>query len=414
MAKTSTITTDGLSPKILTATVLITALGYLIDVYDMLIFNVTRVKSLQDMGLSGDVLTDAGLFILNMQQAGLLIGGLFFGVLGDRIGRKACLLGSILVYSLATLGCAFVQDENVYAALRFIAGFGLAGEVGVGIALITETITKEKRGLATALFCFIGIAGAVIAAAMSEFLPWRTCYLIGGLAGLLLLATRALLAESGLFAKVKQVAGVSRGNLLLFFRQPSLGFRYLMCILIGAPIMFPIGLMWTLAPEMGKALGVTGDLKASMAIGIGYTAMMFGDLIAGLVSQRLKSRLKTVVIFITFTGLVFAGLFMTQGLSPFWYYAFCAASGLGIGYWVTLITNAAEQFGTNLRATVATSVPNFVRATLIPMNLLLAWLKPELGIAMSALLVGGGVLVIALLALTRLEETFSKDLDYHH
>lgn len=400
------------SLNIFSPLVIITALGYMVDVYDLLLFNVVRVPSLTDLGLSGEALTDAGLYILNMQMTGLLIGGLAFGIAGDKIGRKSCLLVSILIYSLATLLCAFVQNADQYALLRFIAGLGLSGEVGIGISLITESLARERRGLATTLFCFIGIMGAVLAAVAASFLEWRTCYLIGGLAGLALLATRALICESELFSKLK-ACEVSRGNLMIIFKKPILLRRYIACILVGVPIYYAIGVLWTLAPELGKAMGMVDAIKPAMAVGIGYTGLVIGDAIAGTLSQVFKSRIKPLLLFLTATGVVLVTFFFSRDLHVTEYYAFCLISGLTTGYWVNMATLAAEQFGTNIRATAATSIPNFVRATLLPMNLVIAALKPELGIAMAALIVGGVALVIALLSMTQLEETFAKDLDYH-
>lgn len=402
-----------LSPKILTPVVLVTALGYMVDIYDLLLFNVVRVKSLQDLGLSGDALTDAGLFILNLQMAGLLIGGLFFGIMGDKVGRKSCLLASILTYSLATLGCAFVQDEYQYGVLRFIAGLGLSGEVGIGISLVTESIAKEKRGLATTLFCSIGIMGAVLAAIAANTLDWRACYLIGGLAGLALMATRALICESGLFEKTK-AGNASRGNLMLIIKDTSLLLKYIACILIGAPIYFAIGIIWTLAPELSGAIGVAEAVNPAFVVGIGYAGLVVGDTIMGLLSQYRKSRLDPILLCLTGTGALLVAFFMGAVKDAQGYYIFSFTLGIGVGYWVNMVTIAAEQFGTNLRATAATSIPNFVRATLLPMNVLLGALKPEIGIAYAALLVGGVTLVIALWALLFLEETFHKDLDYVH
>ena len=398
--------------KIFNITVLITALGYLVDVYDMIIFYVLRRTSLEDLGLTGEALTDVGITIVNMQMVGLILGGIFFGILGDKIGRKKCLIGSILVYSLATLACAFVQNVDHYAWLRFIAGFGLAGEVGIGVALITEAMKKERRGLGVTLFGFIGIGGAVLAGLAAEFFDWRTCYLIGGAAGLILLVTRSMLMESGLFELTK-ASGVKRGNFLRFFTEPKLGLRYLCCILIGAPIMFVIGIPWTLGPEIGAAMGTDFPVKASMTIMLGYSGMMVGDVLAGLLSQKLKSRRKAVAIFIIMASISICIFLSMREFSLAGYYTFCAWLGLTIGYWVNLITIAAEQFGTNLRATVATSVPNFTRATLIPMNLLLAYLKPDYGIMMAASIVGVIAVVVSLIALTQIRETFDEDMDYH-
>ncbi len=398
--------------KILTATVVVTALGYLVDVYDMLIFNVTRVASLTDLGLSGEALTDAGLFILNMQLLGFLLGGLFFGVLGDKMGRKTSLMGSILLYSFATLACAFVQNTDQYALLRFIAGFGLAGEIGVGVALITETLSKEKRGLGVTFFGFIGISGAVIAAVMAEMLSWRTCYIIGGVAGLLLLLTRSMVLESGMFEETKKES-IKRGSLRLLFLRRDLLAKYIRSVLLGAPIFFVIGIVWTLAPEIGKALGTTSPISAPITIGIGYAALMLGDVLAGLLSHHFQSRRSIIGWFLLITAVALYILLHQTHMTPAIYYSFAALMGIGIGYWVNLITLSAEQFGTNLRATASTSIPNFARATLLPLNLFLAYVKEDFGIIAAVAFCGAIAFGVALYALAYIEETFHKDLNYN-
>jgi putative MFS transporter len=397
--------------KVLNATVIVTALGYLVDVYDILIFNVTRVASLTDLGLTGDAIANTGLFILNMQLLGLLLGGLFFGIIGDRMGRKQSLLGSILLYSTATLGCAFVQDANTYAALRFLAGFGLAGEVGVGVALITEVMTKEKRTLGLTFFAFIGISGAVFAAIAAEFLHWRTCYIIGGVAGLLLLVTRSLILESGMYESIKD-KNIRKGSILFLLKTPALFKKYVASVLLGMPIFFAIGMIWTFAPELGAGLNATDKISAPIAIGIGYSLMMVGDLVAGMLSHKLKTRKKTIALFLLSSFFLLIYLLTRGEITPTEYYVVAGLFGISVGYWVNLISLAAEQFGTNMRATASTSIPNFSRATLLPMNLLLAEIKPELGIVMSVGIIGLMALVIASLSLFFLEETHGKDLNY--
>lgn len=408
---TAVTETTPLNNKILNATVIVTALGYMVDVYDMLLFNVVRATSLADIGLSGDALTQAGLYIINMQMTGLLLGGLLWGVLGDKVGRKQCLIGSILLYSLATLGCAFVQTADQYAVLRFLAGLGLAGEVGVGITLIAETMTKEKRGLGCAVFAFVGIFGAVIAAILAEVIDWRTCYLIGGIAGLLLLVTRTLVMESGMYHASKN-APVSRGNILMILGNGQLLKRYVFCILVGMPMYFVIGIVWTLAPEISLAMGSSTPAKASLAIGIGYIGVMAGDIIAGLLSQYLQRRRRTIKIFVCTSAIVLTVFLLQRSMTPDLYYAFAVVLGIATGYWVTVLTMAAEQFGTNIRATAATSVPNFIRATLLPMNFLFAALKPE-GVLYAVAVVGAVAIALSLFSLTQLKETFKKDLDYN-
>jgi MFS family permease len=397
--------------KILNATVIVTALGYLVDIYDMLIFNVTRVISLTDLGLSGKALTEAGLYILNMQLLGFLLGGLFFGILGDKMGRKVSLLGSILLYSFATLACAFITNVDQYAWLRLIAGFGLAGEIGVGVTLITEVMSKEKRGLGVAFFGFVGISGAVIAAVMAEFVPWRTCYIIGGVAGLLLLLTRTFVLDSHMFEQTKS-SEAKRGSFLLILKRKDLREKYINSILLGTPIFFAIGMVWTLAPEIGKALGAVEPVKATITIGVGYAALMCGDVIAGLVSQKLQSRKNVIGWFLIALFVILLGLLTQKNITPETFYIFAGLMGLAIGYWVNLITLAAEQFGTNLRATAATSIPNFARATLLPLNLMLGTIKDDVGIVAGVAFMGAVALGLALWALARIEETFHKDLNY--
>lgn len=400
------------SSKLFNATVIITALGYMVDVYDILIFNVLRNPSLMDLGLTGDELTQKGMFIINLQMTGLIIGGILFGVLGDKIGRKQCLLASILLYSFATLGCAIVQTVEQYALLRFIAGLGLAGEVGIGVALITENMKKENRGLGVAIFTFVGIGGAVLAGVAAELMPWRMCYLAGGIAGLLLLATRAMLSESGLFSKAHE-DNVKRGDFLQFIKQPKLGLRYLYCIMIGIPIYFVIAIPWTLSPEIAKAMGVPFPVKASIALAVGYSCTMIGDLLAGILSHLFKSRRLIMLGFILFGSLVIGIFMQMRELSVSEYYIFCGLLGVSIGYWVNMITVAAEQFGTNLRATAATSIPNFVRATTIPMYMTLSWLKPSMGILSAASVIATVAIILSLWAVSQLRETFHEDLDYY-
>ncbi len=397
--------------KILNATVIVTALGYLVDIYDVLIFNVTRVASLTDLGLTGTALTDKGLLILNMQLLGMMLGGLFFGVMGDKIGRKQCLMVSILLYSSTTLLCSFVQNAEQYAALRLLAGFGLAGEIGVGIALISESMTKETRTLGVTFFTAVGISGAVIAALAAEFFSWRTCYIIGGLMGFALLATRTLVMESGLFEKVKEQA-VDRGNFLLLLTRKDLFVKYIMCILVATPIWFIIGMIWTLGPEVSTALGSSTPVKGAVTVGIGYAGLMVGGGACGLLSYFFKNRKKVIFCFVVAGAALLAALLSQKAITDINYYCFSFALGLAMGYWINFVSIAAEQFGTNIRATVSTSIPNFARASLLPINLIFSSIKGSMGVVPSISLLAGVSFVLALIALWRLEETFHKELDY--
>lgn len=397
---------------ILNATVIVAALGYFVDIYDMLIFNITRVKSLTDIGLSGDALTDAGIFILNMQLLGFLAGGLMFGILGDKLGRKKALMGSILLYSAATLGCAFVQTADQYAVLRFLAGLGLAGEIGVGVTLVCEAMPREKRGLGVTVFSVVGISGAIFAALISELISWRTAYVVGGVAGFAVLLTRGFVFESGLFEKTRAASDVVRGSMLTILRAPRLMVKYVCCVMLGAPIFFVVGVIWTLAPEIGRALGATAPLSAPIAIATGYAALMIGDGLAGVLSQKLQSRKKVIYIFLTACTVLLGILFSSRGFSPAYFYVLTFFLGISIGFWVNLILLASEQFGTNIRATAATSIPNFARATLLPVNMAIAALKPDYGILTAVTATGLAAIGLTFLCIAHLEETFHKDLDY--
>ncbi len=398
--------------KVLNATVIVTALGYLVDLYDILIFNVTRVASLTELGLSGMALTDMGLFILNMQLAGMLLGGLFFGIMGDRIGRKQCLLFSILIYSSATLLCSFIQTGEQYAAMRFLAGFGLAGEVGIGIALITESMTKETRTLGVTFFTALGISGAVIAAVAAEMFHWRTCYVIGGMMGFALLATRTLVMESGLFEKVRTETAVARGDFMLLLKRKDLFLKYIRCILVATPIWFIIGMIWTLGPEVSTALGAETPAKGPLSVGLGYAGLMAGDGACGLLSYYFKNRRKVIFGFLSAGAALLIVLLTRDGVSTMEYYGFAFATGLAMGYWINFVAISAEQFGTNIRATVSTSIPNFARASLLPMNIAFSALKGSLGVVPSIGLLAGIAFILAYISLWKLEETFHKDLDY--
>ncbi len=396
--------------SILSPTVLVTGAGYFVDIYDMLIFNIVRVPSLSSMGLSGAELTDMGLYILNLQMVGLLVGGFVWGSLADKFGRKSCLFASIVLYSIATLACGFVQDAHVYAWLRLACGFGLAGEVGVGVTLIAEQLPASKRGLGVGLFGFIGIMGAVAAGLVTELFDWRIAYYAGGAAGLLLLLARAMLMESGLFTRLDK-RRQQAGTLWPILRDRVLRRRYVCSILVGVPIYFTISLVWTLAPEIAPALGVTAPVKASTAICCGYFAMTIGGFMSAVIGEWLRSRRLTILIYQLGILISIVLLLVMPVRTPLVYYALASLAGFFGGYWITMITLAAEQFATNIRCVAATTIPNFVRAATIPMNLAFAALKPH-GPAQALVAIGMVVIVLAVIAGRGVEETHGKDLDY--
>lgn len=391
--------------------VLVAALGYLVDMYDLFLFSVVRVPSLLSLGTSQEQLLDDGIILLNLQMAGLLIGGIFWGILGDKRGRLSVLFGSILIYSLANIANGFVTSFEQYAVLRFIAGVGLAGELGAGITLVAEVLPRKIRGYGTTLVATMGVLGAVLAYFVADLFAWRISYFIGGGLGLLLLVLRMRVFESGIFVKMKD-KNVQRGNVLMLFNNKKRFLKYLKCILVGLPIWFVVGILITFSPEFGKALGITEPVNAGKAVMFAFTGQVLGDLASGFLSQYYQSRRKIIFAFMLISLVMAATylLFPTNDIVVF--YAICTLLGFANGYWTLFVTIAAEMFGTNLRATVATSAPNFVRGAIIPLTALFVYLKPSLGVIYAASAVGLLTFVIALIALKYLEETFSKDLNY--
>lgn len=398
--------------QLLKIPVIVAALGYLVDMYDLFLFLIVRVQSLTDLGLEGEELLSTGTLLLNMQMAGLLIGGIFWGILGDKRGRLSVLFGSILIYSLANIGNGLVSNTTEYAVLRFIAGIGLAGELGAGITLVVEILPKSIRGYATTLVATAGVFGSILAYLVTDLFDWRMSFFIGGGLGLLLLILRLRVFESGIFLKIKQKK-IQRGNILMLFNNWGRFLKYMRSILIGLPIWFIIAVLITFSPEFGQAMGLDAPVEAGKAVILSFAAQVLGNLSSGLLSQYLKSRKKAIGVFILLS-LCFILLYL---LLPFKstevFYAICIGLGFANGYWPLFVTVAAELFGTNLRATVATTVPNFVRGAVIPITSLFLLARQYMGIIYAALAVGLLTVVIALIALRRLHETFSKDLNYN-
>ena len=394
-------------------TVLVAAMGYFVDIYDLLLFSIVRVPSLKSLGLTGQALTDNGIFLLNIQMIGLLLGGIFWGILGDKKGRLFVLFGSILLYSVANIANGFVHSIESYAVWRFIAGFGLAGELGAGITLVSEIMPREKRGYATTTVAAVGVSGAVVGFFVAELFDWRTSFFIGGGLGLLLLLLRVRVAESGMFATAKEHGG-RRGDFFSLFNNRQRFFKYLRCITIAVPLWFVVGILITLSPEFGKVLGVKGDVNAGAAVAWCYGGLVLGDIASGLLSQYLKSRVKVVYTFLSLTTLSVAAYFLLHNISLPAFYGICLVIGFSVGYWAIFMTIAAEQFGTNIRATVTTTAPNFVRGALVPVSLLFQYLRT----LFNGSLIYAGIVVailslgLAYWALYYMEETFSKDLNY--
>lgn len=401
--------------KLLNAAVIVAALGYFVDIYDLLLFGFVRVKSLRELGFEGDALTNVGLTLQNWQMFGMLVGGILWGVLGDKRGRVSVLYFSIGLYSVANILNGFATSALDYSIYRFIAGVGLAGELGAGITLVSEILPKNKRGIGTMLVASIGLSGALLAWVIDKNFHWRTCYFIGGGLGILLLILRVSVAESGMFQQVKADAAVAKGNFLALFTERGRFVRFLRCIMIGFPTWFVIGVLVMLAPEFGKAKGITDPISPGNAIAIAYTGLILGDIASGLLSQYLRSRVKVMLIFLTLDTAAVLYYLMADFQTVAALHTAHFLLGFSVGFWVIFVTIGAEQFGTNLRATVATSVPNFARGMQVPINESFKYLKSAAvagGVIPAAYIVGAVCLAIAFLGLWGMKETFEEDLNY--
>lgn len=399
------------SIALLSIPVLVAALGYFVDIYDLLLFSIIRVDSLKGLGLTKALIDTQGKAIISYQMYGLLIGGIIWGILGDKKGRLSVLFGSILLYSLANIANGLVQNVNQYAICRFIAGIGLAGELGAGITLVSELIPKEKRGIATSIVAGIGLSGAIVAYVIKISFSWRVCYFIGGGLGFILLLLRVSVFESGMFKSIEK-AEISKGNFLMFFTNGRRFKKYLLAILIGLPTWYVIGVLITFSKEFGEQFGIKQPIDAGKAVMLAYVAISVGDLLIGFVSQWLKSRKKALYIFyvITIIGLVL--YFCQYNGTATGMYLICMLLGFGTGFWAIFVTMAAEHFGTNLRATAATTVPNMVRGSLPLIIILFNSLKPSFGYINAAAITGVVVMVISTISVVMTEETFGKDLNF--
>jgi MFS family permease len=413
--------------------VIVAALGYFVDIYDLLLFGIVRVKSLIGIGIiDKEQQTYYGTILLNWQMAGMLIGGIFWGMLGDRRGRLSVLFGSIILYSLANLANGTLEMASkefgtettiwLYAVLRLIAGFGLAGELGAGITLVSESMSKENRGWGTMIVATVGVFGAVVAALVAGQVHWTTSYYIGGSMGLLLLVLRIGVYESGLFMNAKK-STASKGNFLQLFGSWKMFAKYFSIIFIAVPVWYVMSIYILLSDSMGRAMGMAEDQipDPAKSIMFAYIGITIGDVASGLVSQLLKSRKKSLLIFLLLTIVSLILYYTVAPQSRFAFYTVATVIGFATGYWAVFITTAAESFGTNIRATVTTTAPNFVRGAVIPMTLLFAMFKgfylddgekPGQHVIYAAISVGVIVMLLAFISWYNLKETFGKDLDY--
>lgn len=391
--------------------VIVAALGYFVDIYDLVIFSIVRLQSFKDIGVRPENMRLNGEFVLNMQMGGLLIGGILWGIIGDKFGRIKVLFGSILLYSIANFANGLVQSVEMYGLVRFIAGIGLAGELGAGITLVSETLSKKNRGYGTMMVAVVGLFGAALAAKVAVYFSWQTAYFVGGGLGFLLLLLRAGTFESGMFKEAKH-SKVSRGNMLMLFNNKKRFLKYLYCILMGAPLWFVVGILVTQSPEIGKALQATTLLSAGTGILYTYFGIAAGDLFAGFLAQITKSRKLTMMLFHVLSLVSVFVYLQSTNITPQQFIWLCLFMGFTCGYWATFVTIASEQFGTNIRATVTTTVPNFVRGALIPITFIFEKLVGHYGIINSGRIMMVALVVIGFFSISQLQESFDKDLDY--
>jgi MFS family permease len=400
--------------------VIVAALGYFVDIFDLLLFGMIRTTSLKDIGITSKTdIERFGLMLDNWQMIGMLIGGIFWGIMGDRKGRLSVLFGSILTYSIANICNGFVHDVHVYAILRFAAGFGLAGELGAGVTMVNEVLDKEKRGLGTALVAGTGILGAVIGGFVVKWVgDWRTCYFIGGGMGVFLLLLRIGVFESGMYEAVKK-SDVKKGSISLIFQKKERWQKYIAVILIAIPIWYIVQLYAKYSPELADALGLQfSDAERKTvpinAIMLTYLGLTLGDFACGLISQQLKSRKKAILGFMIGSITFIVLFFLLAPLSQYFFYTGIFILGFTGGYWAVFMSTAAESFGTNIRSTVTNTAPNFVRGAVVFINLAYSFFKYSLNFNSKYANIFVGIIVFAgaLWAWTKLEETFGKDLNY--
>ncbi|MES2587789.1 MAG: MFS transporter [Bacteroidota bacterium] len=402
--------------KLFSLPVIIAALGYFVDIYDLLLFGIVRVPSLKDLGLNPDTI---GVSILNWQMIGLLLGGILWGVLGDKKGRLSVLFGSIILYSFANIACGFLPQinfmdkGNAYILLRFIAGVGLAGELGAGITLVSESLPKELRAIGTSIVAGFGLFGAVVANFTVELAgDWTIAYWIGGGMGLCLLLLRVGVIESGIYKEIVKDKSIKKGSFIMFFNNWDRFVRYMKCIGIGLPTWFCIGILAMLGNQFGEVLHLSEEIKPGNAIMWAYIGISVGDLASGFISHWLKSRKKAIfwMMFFTLIGVLLMLFYPYKSAST--YYFYCVWLGLGTGYWAMFVTVGAEQFGTNIRSTAATTIPNMVRGTVVLMTFLFNGSKMSLGVILAGSLVGFIAFAIGFYSTLTIPETHDKDLDF--
>lgn len=395
--------------------VIVSALGYFVDIYDLLLFTIVKRDSMLGVGATQATMMVDSTKVINYQMIGLLIGGIIWGVLGDKKGRLSVLFGSIILYSIANFLTAYVQTVDQYAWCRFSAGLGLAGELGAGITLVSEFMPKNKRGIGTSMVAGIGLSGAVAAYFTYRLTTdWRLCYQIGGSLGILLLLMRVGVSESGMFRQLKGKS-LSRGNFFMFFSNAKRFKKYMLAILIGLPTWYVIGILVNQSDKFAEKLYGPNQIDSGRSIMFAYAAIALGDIAVGFVCQYFKSRKKGLFLYYMLTIISLVLFFSPWNNSDGRMYTICFMLGFSTGFWAIFVTMGAEQFGTNLRATAATTIPNMVRGALPLINLMFlnvfqkSW---NWSLLQSGIVTGIIVMAITLVAFYFTEETYHKDLDY--
>lgn len=404
---------------LLSLPVVVAALGYFVDIYDLQLFGIVRIPSLESLGLNKEEVDSIGTTIINYQMIGLMLGGILWGIMGDKKGRLSVLFGSIVTYSLANIACGFIpnitfmEPTEAYKWLRFLAGIGLAGELGAGITLVSEVLPKHLRAIGTSLVAGVGLLGAVVGTFTVKLSgDWTIAYFIGGGMGIALLLLRVGVIESGIYKGITEKKEIAKGNFFAFFTNKDRFIKYLKCIGIGLPTWYCIGILAYLSNQFGVALGFNEKVEPGLAIMWSYIGISAGDFLSGFISQYLKSRKKAILLMMAFSmfGVIyylFAGMKNANTL-----YALCCWLGFWTGYWAMFVTVGAEQFGTNLRATAATTIPNMVRGSVVLMTLLFGYLKPGQGTILAAAIVGIIIYILGFYSTWTIAETHDKDLDF--
>lgn len=392
--------------------VIVASLGYFVDIYDLIIYNIVKKTSLADIGITGDLFKQNEMYLFNVQMMGMLLGGLLWGILGDKKGRLKVLFGSILMYSIANIANAYVVNISQYAICRFIAGIGLAGELGAGITLVVEIMDKKNRGYGTMIIVTFGALGAVAAYIISTIAGWQSAYITGGIMGLLLLAMRIGISESGMYKGLEE-SDVKRGDFMMLVNNPKRLLKYLACICIGLPVWYVVGILINLGEHFASMKVIDGDaIVTGKCVLFAYLGLSVGDLLSGILSQVMKSRRKVVIIYLAFISVTVLYYIFTPRMTTMHFYMVCLLLGASTGFWALFVTIASEQFGTNLRSTVTNTVPNFVRGAVVLITTSFTSLKVSIGINQAALAVGAVCIGLSLISVLYVKETFSQDLNY--